>query len=72
MLYDDRDVGAGVKLNDMDLIGLPVRVIVSERNLKDGVVEVSFRRSGRVEMVSVDGLVSYLLNIYEGFEEFEK
>ncbi len=44
-LYDDRpDAAAGVKFNDADLIGLPVRLVVSPRNLNNGVVEVRGRQ----------------------------
>ena len=43
VLYDDRAESPGVKFNDADLIGLPVRVVVSPRNLKDGVVEIKAR-----------------------------
>ena len=44
-LYDDRvDQTAGVKFNDADLIGLPVRLVVSPRNLNNGVVEVRGRQ----------------------------
>ena len=44
-LYDDRpDAAAGVKFNDADLIGLPVRLVVSPRNLNSGVVEVRGRQ----------------------------
>jgi prolyl-tRNA synthetase len=45
VLYDDRDETAGVKFNDADLIGLPVRLLVSERLLATGQVELK-RRSG--------------------------
>jgi prolyl-tRNA synthetase len=45
VLYDDRlGESAGVKFNDVDLLGLPVRVVISPRNLKNGVVEVKRRR----------------------------
>ncbi len=43
VLYDDRSESPGVKFNDADLIGLPVRVVVSPRNLKDSVVEIKAR-----------------------------
>ena len=43
VLYDDRNVRAGVMFSDADLIGVPVRVIVSPRNLKDGCVEIVTR-----------------------------
>ena len=46
VLYDDRiDQTAGVKLNDADLLGVPVRLVVSPRNLKSGAVEIK----GRIE-----------------------
>ena len=44
-LYDDRSETAGVKFNDADLLGLPVRVVVSPRNLKQGIVEIKERSS---------------------------
>lgn len=43
VLYDDREEAAGVKFNDADLLGLPVRLVVSQRNLKEGVVELKKR-----------------------------
>ena len=44
-LYDDRSERAGVKFNDADLIGCPVQVIVSSRNLTKGEMEIKIRRS---------------------------
>ncbi len=44
VLYDDRPEAAGVKFNDADLLGFPVRVVVSSRSLRSGGVEVNFRR----------------------------
>lgn len=46
VLYDDRTESPGVKFNDADLIGLPLRVTVSPRNQKAGVVEVQQRLAG--------------------------
>ena len=43
VLYDDRPESAGVKLNDADLLGLPVRVVVSPRNLRQDLVEIKLR-----------------------------
>ena len=43
VIYDDRAVSAGVMFSDADLLGVPLRVIVSPRNLKDGVIEISAR-----------------------------
>ena len=57
VLYDDREDSAGVKLNDADLLGLPVRVVVSPRNLKQGEVEVKARSASDADMVPSDQLV---------------
>ena len=58
VLYDDRLESAGVKLNDADLIGLPVRLIVSPRNLREDVVEVKMRSEGQAEKVPTAEIVS--------------
>lgn len=63
VLYDDRDERAGVKFNDADLIGLPVRVAVGERGLKDGVVELKRRTGGEVEPVAADQLVARVVQL---------
>ena len=47
-LYDDRDDRVGVKFNDADLIGIPLRLTVSKRSLKQGGVEFK-RRDGQKE-----------------------
>ena len=56
-LVDDRDESAGVKFNDADLIGLPVRVTVSERAFRSGGVEIKTRRDGNVRVVPPDNVV---------------
>jgi prolyl-tRNA synthetase len=43
LLYDDRDESPGVKFNDADLIGVPLRITVGERSLKAGGVELKLR-----------------------------
>ena len=58
VLFDDReDAAAGVKFNDADLIGLPVRLVVSPRNLKDGKVEIKGRTDTEVGSIPLDGVV---------------
>ena len=58
VLYDDReDAAAGVKFNDADLLGLPVRLVVSPRNLKGGVVEVKGRTESEAGNVPLEGAV---------------
>jgi prolyl-tRNA synthetase len=56
VLYDDRDVGMGVKLKDADLIGLPTQIIVGPRDLKEGMVQIKDRKTGEKQMVGVDTL----------------
>ncbi len=57
VLFDDRtDQAAGVKFNDADLLGLPVRLVVSPRNLKNGVVEVKGRQEQESVTVPLDGV----------------
>lgn len=54
VLYDDREyVTAGVKFNDADLIGIPVQLIVSERNHKEGVAELKVRRTGERQKIKI-------------------
>ena len=43
VIFDDRSVSAGVMFSDADLLGVPLRVVVSPRNLKEGVCEISSR-----------------------------
>ncbi|HLC19071.1 MAG TPA: proline--tRNA ligase [Thermodesulfobacteriota bacterium] len=54
VLLDDRDERAGVKFKDADLIGIPLRVTIGERNLKQGLVEIKERRGGEVRLVKVE------------------
>ncbi len=50
-LWDDREANAGVKLNDADLIGIPLRVTIGPKKIKEGKVEVSVRRTGEMRVV---------------------
>ena len=58
VLYDDRSESAGVKFNDADLLGLPVRLVVSPRNLKQDVVEVKMRTDPEAATVPTDQVVA--------------
>ena len=61
VLYDDRtDQTAGVKLNDVDLLGLPVRLVVSPRNVKAGVVEFKQRLDETSSLVPAGEVVATL------------
>ncbi len=57
VLYDDQSESAGVKFNDADLVGLPIRLVVSPRNLAQNVVEIKLRAGGDAETVPSDQVV---------------
>jgi prolyl-tRNA synthetase len=53
-LFDDRSERPGVKFNDADLLGMPYQILVGEKNLQEGKVELKERRTGKIEKVAVD------------------
>jgi prolyl-tRNA synthetase len=57
-LYDDRDVRAGEKFQDSDLIGIPKRVIISEKTLESGRIEIKDRKTGEAKMISEEELLA--------------
>ncbi len=64
ILFDDRpDAQAGFKFNDADLLGMPVQIIVGERNAKEGKVELKIRKTDERFTVSVNELKSKLKEI---------
>ena len=65
-LYDDRKERAGGKFATMDLIGLPWRITVGPRGLKNGVVELTSRRTGESEEMPPEQAVERLAQIYAG------
>ena len=72
VLYDDRGVSAGVMFSEADLFGVPVRVVVSPRNLKNNVVEITLRDKSLKEEVNLenakDRIKEIIKNLYAKFE----
>ena len=73
VLYDDRNVSAGVMFSDADLLGAPVRLVASPRNLKEGCVELSLRgdKASAVkipEEAAVDGVLAKIRELNEALE----
>ncbi|MGB9808997.1 MAG: His/Gly/Thr/Pro-type tRNA ligase C-terminal domain-containing protein, partial [Caldanaerobacter sp.] len=64
VLIDDRDVRAGVKFNDADLIGIPIRVTVGKK-VKEGIVEIKLRDKEEIEEVRVEKVVGRIKEIIE-------
>lgn len=54
VLMDDREERAGVKFKDADLIGIPTQVILGEKNLREGVLEIRDRRTRETQKVKID------------------
>ena len=66
-LYDDRrEEAAGVKFNDADLLGLPMRLVISPRNLKQDSVEIKARREKDAELVPMDEVVERIAQAING------
>lgn len=57
VLYDDRAESPGVKFNDADLLGIPLRVVVSPRTLKSGNVEIKWRSEKESQLLPLEGVV---------------
>lgn len=57
VIYDDREASPGFKFSDCDLMGIPLRVVISPRSLASGEVEIKIRESGEGYNLKYDGCV---------------
>jgi len=60
VLFDDRDARPGVKFADADLVGIPHRLVVGERGVRDGKAEYRHRQSGNEEQVGLTDVPDFL------------
>tara|TARA_Y100000590_G_scaffold252375_1_gene283347 strand:+ start:49 stop:1341 length:1293 start_codon:yes stop_codon:yes gene_type:complete len=60
VLYDDRDVAPGVKFSDIDLIGIPYKIIIGPRDLKNNQVEIEERKTGKKIKFSKNEAINYI------------
>jgi len=60
VLYDDRDARAGVKFADVELWGIPHRVVVGERGLESGRLEYRGRRDAQSEEFALDDALAFI------------
>ena len=65
VIFDDRDVRPGVMFADMELIGIPHRVVIGEKNLDQGLVEYKARRDGDNETIPRGEIVAHLKSQFE-------
>lgn len=63
VIYDDRDIRPGAMFSDADLLGVPVRAVVSPRSLKESCIEVTTRDKSVKEMVPVEKAIEYLCQL---------
>jgi len=60
VLFDDRDERAGVKFNDADLIGCPLRITVGEKGLKEGKIEIKQRTNIASQLIPIEKMIPFL------------
>jgi prolyl-tRNA synthetase len=65
VLLDDRDLRPGYKFNDADLIGIPVRITLGERNLKKKLIEIYYRKEKRSELLPREDILPAIQSFYE-------
>ena len=65
VIYDDRNVRPGVMFSDADLLGVPIRLVVSPRNMKEQVVELSTRDKSVQDKVAIDAVLDTVKKMIE-------
>jgi prolyl-tRNA synthetase len=63
-LYDDREKSPGEKFVDCDLIGIPLRMVISEKTLKRNCLELKERKSGKMKLVKISKIKDFIKNFY--------
>jgi len=63
VLFDDRPDSPGIKFNDADLMGIPLRIVVSARTLKSSSVELKWRKEAQAQMQPLEGLTKAVISL---------
>lgn len=61
VLFDDRQERPGVMFSDMDLMGIPHRIVIGERGLDNSMIEYKYRRDEKAQDIAQDGFVEFLM-----------
>ena len=69
VLLDDRNVSTGVKLADSELMGIPVRILISPRSLQENNVEITIRKTKETRLVKLENLNDELDQIIKDLYE---
>ena len=67
-LLDDRDFSPGFKFRDADLLGMPLQLIVGEKNLKNGQVEIKLRKTDERRLVALERCTDEVCSLLENIE----
>jgi prolyl-tRNA synthetase len=70
VIIDDRDISPGVKFKDADLIGIPLRVVIGEKNFKDGKVEIKLRREKNFELLDKTQVFAKVMEMVKNGKSF--
>lgn len=62
VLFDDREVSAGVKFSDADLIGIPYRLVLSSKTINDNKIELKKRNDKEPKLIDIDHISTFLKN----------
>ncbi|MEE1425674.1 MAG: His/Gly/Thr/Pro-type tRNA ligase C-terminal domain-containing protein, partial [Streptococcus salivarius] len=65
VLFDDRNLAAGAQFADADLLGVPIRVIVSKRNLAENKIEVKVRSEKDYHKVDLNDVMGFIENFWD-------
>lgn len=68
VLYDDRNESPGVKFKDSDLLGIPIRIVISQRLLESQLAEIKIRKTGKVITCPIDEATNRIGNIWDGLQ----
>ncbi|MBE5763887.1 MAG: proline--tRNA ligase [Clostridiales bacterium] len=69
VLFDDRNCGAGIKFNDADLMGMPIRVVISPKSLQNDEVEITIRKTKESFKVKYEDAINEIKNLIAKLEE---
>lgn len=64
-LFDDRDVRAGIKFKDSDLIGIPIKVIIGKNFIKNKKIDIELRKDGSKISLKMDEMINFIKNYKE-------
>lgn len=68
VLLDERDERAGIKLKDADLIGIPLQIIIGEKKIEQGKLEIKIRKTGKITTVKKEDVLNQFLTLTREFK----